>query len=62
LEDLRKTIEEKANFKISQMQSDHEEMESKLSLLETENSSLKVEKKRLVGHVSVMRDRERQKV
>jgi len=62
LEDSRKTFEEEAKFKISQMQSDHGEMESKLHLLETENSSLKAEKKRLVSHVSEIRNREKQKV
>ena len=61
LEDAKKKAEV-AKLQLSQIQSSYNEMESKLSLIEVENLSLKSEKTKLVGRISTTRDQVRQKV
>ena len=49
-------------MKLSQIQSDRDEIESKLSVVQEENLTLKSENKRLIGHVSTAKEQARQKV
>ena len=51
-----------SKLQLSQIQSNYSEMESKLSVVETENLSLKSEKKSLISRVSAARDQVRLKV
>lgn len=55
-------MEEEAKLKLIQMQSLHGQTESKLSVVEAENSSLKSENRKLVSHLSTMKEQERPKV
>ena len=49
-------------MKLSQIQSDHDETESKLSIVKTENLTLKSENKSLISHVFTAKEQTRQKV
>ena len=49
-------------MKLSQIQSDHDETESKLSMIKTENLTLKSDNKNLITHVFTAKEQARQKV
>ena len=62
MEDSKEKAEEEAKLKLSEVQSDCDGIESKLSVVEGENLSLKSKNKSLVAHLSSTKEQARQKV
>lgn len=62
LEDSKERAEEESKLKLSEVESNHDDIKSRLSVVEAENLSLKSKNKSLVTHLSSTKEQARQKV